>query len=525
MGLHKVLEELIKKKRFWMDFFFITRTSKDEGYTELENGLVELYLGDGYSVTVGLDIHLTYFPLKFTSENAWGTQIAHDDQAHWRPYALRWEELELICKAVAAEDPEIPHPGPALLFLYRFAPICEGDDVDHIVSMLTEAWKRLDLFSDAEIRRLIERADYRGAGFRWHYDADNDFWWIAKGDNPDTAESVYTSRYRGSAPDDFPSKQWNVLLEKARSVVSEAEHEPEDSSLDDSAQHNEEDSESKLAAYEPREHYCFEISIDLQDPERPIKGNSIRYFYVAMDNALRVLDMGSSNSRGCINTTINGESVTINESISVSIYGDLERGISFIKQMFWWYRVPLQTKMTQSYKPFEFDTVDIGNYQPSGPDLYLGISKPDELPRCSWLVSHTLPDDCEAQLWAAAKDAKVEKSKARDGWLSVVASDGGELGFNFSRLDSESIEGSGLIALRNIRPGVSTILHKFMTESGMALLPVAIMAVPIPEEFEYGWPRHRVIKSAERLHEILVRGAYEWGMRSLEDHKKEIEDD
>src|SRR5262249_40043151 len=151
-------------RRFWTDFFWETRAPE---YPRLKDCTVRLPIAGGYRLGLSLDEFLCYFSLEFACPGRKAVEIAWDDQAHWHPHVLRWQELELICRAIAIQDADLPHPGVVLLLLHRFAPICVGDDLDVIVPMLEAAWQQLDAFSDSEIAGFIERADARDAGFRW----------------------------------------------------------------------------------------------------------------------------------------------------------------------------------------------------------------------------------------------------------------------------------------------------------------------------------------------------------------------
>ncbi|HEY8460198.1 MAG TPA: hypothetical protein VIM99_07445, partial [Blastocatellia bacterium] len=114
MPLPESLRPLIGTRRFWTDFFWITEVEED-AYLDLEDCRVELPLAGGYGVSLSLNEELCYHSLGFISPRAETVEIAFEDEAHAVPYALRWEELELICRTIALQDPELPHPGIPLL--------------------------------------------------------------------------------------------------------------------------------------------------------------------------------------------------------------------------------------------------------------------------------------------------------------------------------------------------------------------------------------------------------------------------
>jgi hypothetical protein len=133
----------------------------------------------GAALRPSLDEFLASFELDFLAPDGEAVNIAWDDQAHWHPHVLRWEELETVGRAIAMQDAEMSHPGPVVLLLHRFAPICEGEDLDPIISMLEAAFTQLGLFTRAEITRWIERIDAREAGFQ---SAGAYNWWMGRVD-------------------------------------------------------------------------------------------------------------------------------------------------------------------------------------------------------------------------------------------------------------------------------------------------------------------------------------------------------
>ena len=236
-----------------------------------------------------------------------------------------------------------------------------------------------------------------------------------------------------------------------------------------------------------------------------------RYLYLTLDGVLRVLDIGRATSSGGSSCIINGQSANTSDHISVTIYGDLARGRAVIKQMLWWLRAPLATTLRDgsSYDELPFSLAD--STKDRLHEGYLGICVPDIVPDCSWLVAHTLPDSLGTKLESKEGlcDTESVSGPTNDGWFTLTTADGGELGFNFSRFDDEELEGTGAIALRQVTPRASTILHRLMETTGAVLTPVGLMAKPLSEKVEeISWPPHRVV-DAPTLHEILSGGAFD----------------
>lgn len=100
--------------------------------------------------------------------------IGWDDMAHWHPFAFRWQELDLISRAVAALDPRMPHPGSALVLLCRFVSVHDNDDVEQTTSTMHAAFESLRPAGWAghwpNVTDWLARRDFRGRGVSWTYD-------------------------------------------------------------------------------------------------------------------------------------------------------------------------------------------------------------------------------------------------------------------------------------------------------------------------------------------------------------------
>lgn len=489
-------------------------------------------LGDETSLNlrISLSPNLSYFELTFCTADVYDIAIAQHDQAHWHPFVLRWEELEAICRAVGitysqeeeegdtGTDGGWEHPGLPLLFLYRFAPICRGDHVDRIVAMLVRAWKRVlgEEVSDRDVRRFVERMDCRDRGFRWFNEGEN--WWIGQGEDAETAEAVYTYRSREAVQSGkWRNKEWNDLVGEARAIAEAA----------GGVEGLSEEDRELAARFAPRRRYGLSVWLALREKDRPLHQRAGRYFCLTLDGVLRILDMGRASSSGASSCIINGQSVWTSDHSSVSIHGDLARGRAVIKQMLWWLRAPLATtfRSESTYNELPFNLADDDSEDSSTDEAYLGICVPAILPDCSWLVGHTLPDSLQAVLGSkeVLGDTGQLSGPTSDGWLTATTTDGGELGFNFSRFDGEEAEGTGALALRKVTSQASDILHRLMNVSRAVLAPVALTARPLEENIaEMSWVPHRVV-DAKTLHQILSDGAFELWVKA--DRKVDALDD
>ena len=149
-------------------------------------------------------------------------ELGWDDLAHWHPYALRWSELDLICRAIAALDPQLPHPGAPLALLCRFAAVFEDDDVDHAVAAVDAAYASLRPHQwDGYWPRgtdWLERADFRGQNVVWQRDQAGNLW--ARQDDDHEADFYSTRVEPAAGAEHFPYTRLRALLAAAATTLA-----------------------------------------------------------------------------------------------------------------------------------------------------------------------------------------------------------------------------------------------------------------------------------------------------------------
>lgn len=212
--LPAALTPLIGQPKFWRRFFW--DLEDDHEYPELEECEVVLPLVDGGELVLGLDESLSYFSLSLRHPSLpEEVEIAWDDQAHWHPHVLRWEELDLIGRWVALTQHDLAHPRLVVVLLHRFTPLTQSDDPVVVHPLLEAAYRSLGALRGKALEERIHAFDYRDAGFTWRQDPGNG--WVLEQDEqaPDAGQSMlYTQR--APAHPKFPFELWNRLLAELR---------------------------------------------------------------------------------------------------------------------------------------------------------------------------------------------------------------------------------------------------------------------------------------------------------------------
>lgn len=214
------LRRLAQTQRFWTDYFWLTEpewSDHEPPYPELDRCTLTFPMGPARSLQLELDSELSYFSLILEHPELLGThEIAWDDQAHWHPHVLRWEELELLCRAIELQDPSLPHPGLPLLLLHRFAPICSNDDAALAFPLLESAWRRTVSLPDYIRTRLLRRGDVRHARLVWRRsqvgDDEQRHWTVHQPDDAAYEQSFELYSLRSEENDTFPFAQLEQLF-------------------------------------------------------------------------------------------------------------------------------------------------------------------------------------------------------------------------------------------------------------------------------------------------------------------------
>jgi hypothetical protein len=504
-----------------------------------------------YRLTLAIDSDFDYILLGYSTPNLAREngpdnpfKLGHDDQAHWYPYALRWSELELFSRAVVAasltaEKPSQRRwatvPGLTILLLTRFAPICRNtyfdENVNHdpaaemqkVVRLIVSAFWQVfgrDRFDDKTIRRFIERQDFRRDKFRWFRHKNTGNWWIGCGDDPETAEDVYTSRSEGSVGENgnWNQAEWDRLLAAARRAVEEQAAVLQD--IPDPTANVSDD--ELMSRFGPRDWIKYKIHLPLTKRDRPLHQDVSSYFKLCLDGILRVLDIGTAEATGSGSTFVDGHQIWTDCWYSVAMCWPETRNRALLKQSLWWLRAPLAAMVSEdTYSSRKSDTksfsLDNDKEDIPGPgELYLAIYSPAILP--SFLASQTLPDTLPDALTSPevlGDDGHV--SGPTDGWYTVTApDDDGELGLYLSLPNQdEALERTGALALRKVTPKVTDILHRFMAATGVALGPVALVATPLPQNIRnHDHCLDHCVVDAEALYEILSGGPYKLWLQS-----------
>ncbi len=216
MPLPEVFRRYCTTPEFWSDFVY--GKFNELSRPDLDAEPVEMAFAPTATLRVlfQLDGSETTIQVRQPCGNEWRRVVTNMDDGHAMPHAFRWQEADLIGRAAALNDPEIPHPGIPFLLLQPFVVRLARADHDVAYPLTAAAWQSLGAFSERHIRMMARGEPYHLTGSRWqHHHPEG--WVVTRGiDQPserifrDNIPTVYSLRYPGSGS--FPFAEWNTFM-------------------------------------------------------------------------------------------------------------------------------------------------------------------------------------------------------------------------------------------------------------------------------------------------------------------------
>lgn len=491
MSLPSALQSYVTTRRFWTDFLWITDAEHTQGqdpYPLLKDFQFRFSVADGFEVSISLDQALCFTGLDFAVPGKDSQNIAWDDQAHWHPHVLRWSELDLLCQCVAARDPSLAHPGYPLLFLHRFAPICVGDDIDQIVALLETAWRKLDLFSSAEITTFIERFDARDADFHWRFEAGKG--WCIEQEDDSASRGLYS--LRTAENDEFPFADWEKLIDAAEQLPKvAAEVLPPPRCF-------------------PRKKHSLHLTIPHQDKDRPVPVPFMRLLNLTVDRMLCDLQWGHSEPGGGMSSPNGDGTYTEIESMNyLHLKGDLNASLDLLRGLLWWSKAPASVRLSEGYsEPIEWDLTQPGTNVP----LAIQLGK---LITYRWKSGYRFdPVSLKKAFQEYLRDLFAQADVIgpdEDGWYDLRLPDEGQLSICAKQLDGEDKWFGLTVIINYLTEDVSAWVYRAMNEHDLLLLPAVIATSDkVAQQIDAPWPEVSIVSNAKQLHQILTDGPYAW---------------
>ena len=525
-GIHPNLVALFKDRRFWTDFWWTTEAAcEDPRYAfmdEVSNFQVWFPLSDdGDRIELSMEGDLCYFEL-FVSNSEYDTwSVAHDDQAHPFPHVLRWEEVELICRAAAHFDPDGPlgqHPGVGMLLLLRWTPICRGDDVDRIAEMLEVAFREAtgEAFSLKDVHQHISRRDFRDCGFRWRYSEENQIWHLKQDEDFTVASHVYTTRH-GEEGEKFPHEGFKTMLTLASEAVA----------ADPPVQLPLRDPNTKR--YFRKQMVNYTLKLQLAGPDRSICSNGdMVEDTIAL--TLEVLDLGVCRNTGMMSGSGRKSADLLSLRLNVD---ERDRGVDVIRDILRWGMAPEGCEVwgeKVENVDLQLDDWDLLYRDEDGrPEMFFMLASMN-CKETGWMWrpwEQRLPPSIVDNI-RSLPEVQVGDLDS-DGWMELKTEDGGIVRVYATQAGEGVDTKKCIIAIKELTMGVAvvicTLLETALDGGRLALMPPAL----VTKEPAQGPKRRSFVKvEAPEMFEILGSGPMHWwvkreGGRASEEHPTRTE--
>jgi len=199
-----IQNKIFYSKIFWDRYFW--NLHDDFSYEFLEDNPIRFQLTENDTLLLDPGEDFAYISLSYQYKDEDELEIAWDDEGHFHPFVMRFNEYQTIIDRITALH-KVEKWIPALL-LRRFVGIESFAELQRISAWEIDLRKTSGLFTEDELHTLIEKSKHDVDNFwnkcdrKWNY--KEPFGWVFEGDD---AYSL-----RNSANSLFPFQRWNRML-------------------------------------------------------------------------------------------------------------------------------------------------------------------------------------------------------------------------------------------------------------------------------------------------------------------------
>ncbi|MGC4114585.1 MAG: hypothetical protein QM765_08240 [Myxococcales bacterium] len=455
------LAAVVRHRRFWTHWLGVAGAEDPDStpYPQLAECQARLPVGGRHALVLSIDSWLSYLELGLSTDGGPAQTLGFDDGAHWHPHALRWTELDLFCRAIAAHDPSLPHPGVPLLLLARFAPLCDLDDANWALGLLAQAWRP---FGD-DVSLWLDRIDARGCGFGWRQSGER-FVLEQSEDVRFEGRALYTLR-SDDEETEFPFEDFAEALVDARTVASPPVP------------------VARVAAPAPMQ--WFSLTLDYQRSALP--SEAAKLIGDTLQAALAAHGLGSASVSGY---TSDG----VGRRLEASLTGqtrDPARAFRLIAEVL---------RGFGALEAVSFVRPEHATWAEATPPRFLNLARL-ELAHWGYGEQQGVRFD-RVLLEAEDRDELAElfevPGRQPGRWHSRSLADGGLVAVALGRAD-EPADGLSL-TIERPSGAVAELILTLMSRFRLTLLPGLVVAdAALASELNTSWPRVRLVRSVEEL--------------------------
>ncbi len=253
----------------------------------------------------------------------------------------------------------------------------------------------------------------------------------------------------------------------------------------------------------------YAMALSLEDPDRPLPGQSGKYLSDTLGSLLQATGLGTIDSTGASSRlNADGQYVPTRMAYAVGLSRTPEPALRLIREVLWWVGAPERTELKEH-------PLSLATPPATRSTRYLQLA---ELKVVRWQRGGDSGHRLDRVPFSASRRQRIldllESSggtESRAGWTEVTSRDGGRVSIcTRSLADSGEFESLNII-VEVLSPQGCQLVHQLMLECGLLLLPMNFAASDeAASTLDCDWPDVTVVESATLLHELLSRGPYAW---------------
>ncbi len=260
------------------------------------------------------------------------------------------------------------------------------------------------------------------------------------------------------------------------------------------------------------------LDLSLEDGQRPLPNQVGKLLSDTLQSIFKASSLGYFEVSGASSRKAeDGRTIHLNESFRLGIKGNAQPAIQLIREALWWVGAPGATDLDKFPLALTEEPVVTTS-------RFLQLATP-KIAQWKWgnepgYRIDRVPFSTTQRESVRRILAEVSSAESTKGWVEVAMSDGGRMAIYIKYLNESADFDNLNILVDVLSPDISGLVHKIMQECAFFLLPMAFApSAQVAGTIDCEWPKVKVVASAAALHELLVRGPYQWWRHALRDQR------
>jgi Ran GTPase-activating protein (RanGAP) involved in mRNA processing and transport len=256
------------------------------------------------------------------------------------------------------------------------------------------------------------------------------------------------------------------------------------------------------------------LKLSLEDDDHPLPGQVGKFLGDTLASIFRTCALGNFQvGGGSSRKNDDGHYIATDVTFYVSTKGVPDQALEFIREALWWVGAPKETE-------FKDQVLALTEPPMKNPARFLQLATP-KITR--WTTGHRIDrvPFSESQratirkIIAEVGAATTDTVEGDDGWTQCSYHDGGKLSIYTKYLDEADDFDTLNFLVDSLTLEVTRMVYRIMHECEFLMLPMSIASDDaVAQLVDCDWPKVKILRSYESLHELLIQGAYKWWQSS-----------